>query len=193
MREALEGKLGDNFSYLHAICSTPDMRCLFLSSKDDWVEEEAKEKKFLLPIPSPYDADYEFFLAEVKTALMLEDWIEERKEDEIITRYQVGPGDIHGRVETAEWLLHAMQELARLFNFDAVPVLAKLKMRVKYGCKEELLNLVKLRGIGRVRARTLYRHGFKTISMLRKASVETLAKLPGIGINIAKQIKEQVG
>lgn len=193
MREALEGKLGDNFSYLHAICSTPDMRCLFLSSKDDWVEEEAKEKKFLLPIPSPYDADYEFFLAEVKTALMLEDWIEEKKEDEIITRYQVGPGDIHGRVETAEWLLHAMQELARLFNFDAVPVLAKLKMRVKYGCKEELLNLVKLRGIGRVRARTLYRHGFKTISMLRKASVETLAKLPGIGINIAKQIKEQVG
>ena len=124
---------------------------------------------------------------------MLEDWIEEKKEDDIITKYQVGPGDIHGRVETAEWLLHAMQELARLFNFDAVPILAKLKMRVKYGCKEELLNLVKLRGIGRVRARTLYRHGFKTISMLRKASVETLAKLPGIGINIAKQIKEQVG
>ena len=193
MREALEGKIGDNFSYLHAICSTPDMRCLFLSSKDDWVEEEAKERKFLLPIPSPYDADYEFFLAEIKTALMLEDWIEEKKEDDIITKYQVGPGDIHGRVETAEWLLHAMQELARLFNFDAVPILAKLKMRVKYGCKEELLNLVKLRGIGRVRARTLYRHGFKTISMLRKASVETLAKLPGIGINIAKQIKEQVG
>jgi len=193
MREALEGKIGDNFSYLHAICSTPDMRCLFLSSKDDWVEEEAKERKFLLPIPSPYDADYEFFLAEIKTALMLEDWIEEKKEDDIITKYQVGPGDIHGRVETAEWLLHAMQELARLFNFDAVPILAKLKMRVKYGCKEELLSLVKLRGIGRVRARTLYRHGFKTISMLRKASVETLAKLPGIGINIAKQIKEQVG
>ncbi len=193
MREALEGKIGDNFSYLHAVCSTPDMRCLFLSSKDDWVEEEAKERKFLLSIPSPYDADYEFFLAEVKTALMLEDWIEEKKEDDIITKYQVGPGDIHGRVETAEWLLHAMQELARLFNFDAVPILAKLKMRVKYGCKEELLNLVKLRGIGRVRARTLYRHGFKTISMLRKASIETLAKLPGIGINIAKQIKEQVG
>jgi len=64
---------------------------------------------------------------------------------------------------------------------------------VKYGCKEELLRLVRLRGIGRVRARTLYKHGFKNIAMLRKASVETLARLPGIGINIAKQIKEQVG
>ncbi|MCD6448718.1 MAG: DEAD/DEAH box helicase [Thermoplasmata archaeon] len=193
MRKALEGKIGDNFSYLHAICSTPDMRCLFLSSKDEWVEEEAERRQFLLPPPSPYDAEYDFFLAEVKTALMLEDWINERKEDEIIAKYQVGPGDIHARVETAEWLLHAMQELARIFNFDVVSKLAKLKMRVKYGCKEELLRLVRLRGIGRVRARTLYKHGFKNIAMLRKASVETLARLPGIGINIAKQIKEQVG
>jgi len=65
-------------------------------------------------------------------------------------------------------------------------------LRVEYGCKEELLNLVKLRGIGRVRARILYKHGFKSLAMLRKASIETLARLPGIGINIAKQIKEQV-
>ena len=86
-----------------------------------------------------------------------------------------------------------MQELARIFNFDVVPLLAKLRLRVKYGCKEELLPLVKLKGIGRVRARTLYKHGFKSISMLRKASIETLSRLPGIGINIAKQIKEQVG
>ena len=130
---------------------------------------------------------------EVKTACLLEDWIEEKKEDDLINKYQVGPGDIHARVETAEWLLYAMQELARLFNFDVVPLLAKLRLRVKYGCREELLNLVKLQGIGRVRARTLYKHGFKSISMLRKASVATLASLPGIGEKIAKQIKEQVG
>ncbi len=193
MKQALEKKIGTYFSYLHAICSTPDMKCLFLGSKDEWVEEKLKEEKFLLPIPTPYDADYEWFLAEVKTACLLEDWIEEKKEDEIIAKYQVGPGDIHNKVETAEWLLYAMQELARIFNFDVVPLLAKLRLRVKYGCKEELLPLVKLKGIGRVRARTLYKHGFKSISMLRKASIETLSRLPGIGINIAKQIKEQVG
>jgi len=194
MRMALEGKIGTTFSYLHAICSTPDMRCLFLSRRDEgWLEEKIEKEKFLLPIPSPYDADYEWFLMEVKTACLLEDWIEEKKEDDLINKYQVGPGDIHARVETAEWLLYAMQELARLFNFDVVPLLAKLRLRVKYGCREELLNLVKLQGIGRVRARTLYKHGFKSISMLRKASVATLASLPGIGEKIAKQIKEQVG
>ena len=194
MRMALEGKIGTTFSYLHAICSTPDMRCLFLSRRDEgWLEEKIEKEKFLLPIPSPYDADYEWFLMEVKTACLLEDWIEEKKEDDIINKYQVGPGDIHARVETAEWLLYAMQELARLFNFEVVPLLAKLRLRVKYGCREELLNLVKLKGIGRVRARTLYKHGFKSISMLRKASIATLASLPGIGEKIAKQIKEQVG
>ena len=194
MREALEGKIGDNFSYLHAICSTPDMKCLFVSSKDEeWLEEKIRNEKFLLSIPSPYDFEYDFFLAEVKTACLLEDWINEKKEDEMITKYQVGPGDIHNKVETAEWLINAMQELARLFNFNAVPILSKLKLRIRYGCKEELLNLVKLRGIGRVRARILYKHGFKSIATLRKASVATLARLPGIGINIAKQIKEQVG
>jgi len=194
MRRALEGKIGTTFSYLHAICSTPDMRCLFLSRRDEeWLEEKIEKEKFLLPIPSPYDVDYEWFLMEVKTACLLEDWIEEKKEDDIINKYQVGPGDIHARVETAEWLLYAMQELARLFNFEVVPLLAKLRLRVKYGCREELLNLVKLKGIGRVRARTLYKHGFKSISMLRKASIATLASLPGIGEKIAKQIKEQVG
>ncbi|HEC76892.1 MAG TPA: DEAD/DEAH box helicase [Thermoplasmatales archaeon] len=192
MRTALEGKTGNNFSYLHAVCSTPDMNCLFLNTKDSWIEEKIKEEKFLFEVPSPFDIEYEWFMAEVKTASLLEDWIEEKKEDYIITKYQVGPGDIHNKVERAEWLIYSMQELARIFNFGAVPILSKLKMRVKYGCKEELLNLVKLHGIGRVRARILYKNGFKSISTLRRASVETLAQLPGIGINIAKQIKEQV-
>jgi helicase len=189
MREALEGKRGSEFSYLHAICATPDMRCLYLGRKDEWVEQKANEEKILVASSM---ADYDFFLSEVKTACLLEDWINERKEDEIIMKYQVGPGDIHAKVETAEWLLHAMQELARLFNFDVVSMLSKLKLRVKHGCREELLNLVTLRGIGRVRARILYKNGFRSVEMLRKASVERLASLPGIGKRIAEQIKEQI-
>jgi len=189
MREALEGKRGSEFSYLHAICATPDMRCLYLGRKDEWVEQKANEEKILVASSM---ADYDFFLSEVKTACLLEDWINERKEDEIIMKYQVGPGDIHAKVETAEWLLHAMQELARLFNFDVVSMLSKLKLRVKHGCREELLNLVTLRGIGRVRARILYKNGFRSVEMLRRASVERLASLPGIGKRIAEQIKEQI-
>ncbi len=193
MKIALENKTGNNFSYLHAICATPDMKCISVNRKDDWLEEKIKEEYFLLPVPSIYDEEYDFFLSEVKTACMLEEWINEKKEDEIISKYQVGSGDIHAKTETAEWLLYSMSEIARLFNFEAIPVLKKLEMRIKYGCKEELLNLVKLRGIGRVRARILYENGLKNIEMLRRASVSFLKELPGIGEGVAKLIKEQVG
>ena len=192
MKMALENKIGSNFSYLHAICSTPDMKCLSISRKDDWLEEKIDKETFLLPVPSPYDGEYDFFLSEVKTACMLEDWINEKKEDEIISKYQVGSGDIHAKAETAGWLLYSMSEIARLFNFEVVPMLKKLEMRVKHGCKEELLNLVKLRGIGRVRARILYGHGLKNVEMLRRASISLLKELPGIGEGVAKLIKEQV-
>ena len=194
MKEALKGKkVGSNFSYLHVISSTPDIRCLYTSHKDEWIEDKIKNEQFLLPVPSYYEPDYEFFLSQVKTACLLQDWINEKKDDEMILKYNIGPGDIHAKVETAEWLLHAMQELARLFNFEAVPKLAKLRLRVKYGCKEELLNLTQLKGVGRVRARQLYKHGFKSISILRKASVGTLASIPSIGKKVAENIKRQIG
>jgi helicase len=192
MKEALAGKTGKAFGYLHAVCATPDMRCLYVSKGDAWLQERAEQERLLLEPPEPYDQGYEWFLSEIKTASLLEDWINERTEDDMIGKYRVGPGDIHAKVETAEWLLHAMQELARLFNFDAVSPLMTLKMRVAYGCKKELLPLVALRGIGRVRARTLHRNGFKTIAALRKTPKETLARLPGFGPTVAQQIKEQV-
>jgi len=181
------------FAYLHAISSTPDMRGLYVSSKDDWIDEKILQSEFIVSVPEPYSLDYDWFLQEVKTASMLEDWINEMKEDDIIVKYGIGPGDIRNRVEVAEWLLHSMRELARLFNFELVPVIGKLMLRVKYGCKEELLNLTQLHGVGRVRARALYSHGYKSISLLRKASMEQLASIPGIGDKTARKIKEQVG
>ncbi|NIO37372.1 hypothetical protein GTO27_06670 [Candidatus Bathyarchaeota archaeon] len=59
--------------------------------------------------------------------------------------------------------------------------------------KKELLLLVKLEGIGRVRARILHNAGLKTVSDLKKASMEKLTGLPFIGLRLAKKIKDQVG
>lgn len=181
------------FAYLHAISATPDMRGLYISSKDDWVDEKILQSDFIVSVPEPYTLDYDWFLQEVKTASMLEDWINEVREDDMIVKYGVGPGDIRSRVEIAEWLLYSMRELARLFNFDVVSYLGKLMLRVKYGCREELLNLTQLQGVGRVRARALYSYGYRSISMLRKASMKEIAKIPSIGEKTARKIKEQVG
>ena len=192
MREALEAPQASTFAYLHAICAAPDMRCLYVSRGDRWLEDTVDENVFALEVPLPISPDFEWFLAQVKTAALLEDWMLERREQHLVQKYGVGPGDIHSKVEVAEWLLHAMREMARIFDFDAVPELTKLIMRMRYGCKEQLLNLVELRNVGRVRARALYKAGFRSVNDLRKASIARLQEIPHIGVETATSIREQV-
>ena len=65
-----------------------------------------------------------------------------------------------------------------------------MRTRLKYGIKEELLPLVRLKGIGRVRARRLWNAGLKTILSLKKAQLETLEII--LGSETAKSVREQV-
>jgi helicase len=65
--------------------------------------------------------------------------------------------------------------------------------RVEKGVKGELLPLVRLEGVGRVRARILHNAGLKSWDDLRKAPLEQLTGLPLIGPKVAKKIKDQVG
>ncbi|MEM2907984.1 MAG: ATP-dependent DNA helicase [Candidatus Hadarchaeales archaeon] len=186
------------FSFLHLICSTPDMELLYprrrdYSELDLFVTEHVNE--FLTRMPDEYSEPeaYEYFLAEVKTALMLQMWIDEAPEDDIHERFGIGAGDIRRAVDTADWLLYSAQELAKLFKIKGVaPTLRDLRKRVRYGVKEELLELIELRGIGRVRGRSLYKAGYRGLADIRKADVKELAQVPHIGPEIAKSIKQQL-
>jgi helicase len=182
-------------SFLHAICSTPDLRSLYLRGSDSWVEEKADciKHSLLLDVPNTSSDEYEWFLSDLKTAFLLEDWIEEKPYDALVLKYNIWPGDVHTIVDMAEWLLHATREFARMYNFSCVSDVNDLLIRVQNGCKEELLNLVTLKGIGRVRARALYHEGFKTVNDLRTVPVERLAKIKGIGTAVAKNLKQQIG
>lgn len=185
----------DTLSFLHAICSTPDLRSLYLRGSDSWVEEKIPQvqSQLLLDIPNPSSDDYEWFLSDLKTAFLLQDWINEVPYDILVSKYNIWPGDVYNVVEIAEWLLHATQEYARMYNFSCVSDVGTLLVRVQNGCKEELLNLISLKGIGRVRARALYNEGFKTITDLREVPVERLAKIKMIGKAVATNIKQQIG
>jgi len=198
LKKALENsckKEPTSLSFIHAVCSTPDVRSLYLRGSDTWVEEKAERSRgeFLLEPPVSSSEEYEWFLSDLKTASLLEDWIEEIIEDRIVTKYNVGPGDIHNIVEMVQWLLHAAREFARMYNFDCVSDIGDLLLRVQYGCKKELLNLVSLKGIGRVRARALFNEGFKTIGDLRGVPLKRIAEVKTIGELIAKNIKTQIG
>ncbi len=188
-------KQGREFGILHMICSVPDMPLLYLRQTDyEWIEEYESEKEHDLLVEPPSDlSKYELFLAEVKTAKLVEDWISEVHENDIADAFRIGPGDIRNKMDMAEWLIHASVRLATLFNHDAVDEVAELRTRIRYGIRPDLLELVKLRGIGRVRARALHDRGLKSIEDLRTTSYDRLKQIPTIGEAIARLIKNQLG
>ncbi len=196
--KAAESKKVAELGLLHLVCHTPDMGMLYLRRRDypdlaPFVKNHADE--FLTPIPDE-DLEYEefeYFLAEVKTARMLQAWLEEVPEDHIHERFGVGAGDIRRNVDTAEWLLYAAHELAKLFRVTSTYApLQKLRKRIRYGIKEELLELVSLRGIGRVRARSLFSAGYRNLEDIRRASARDLARVRHIGPETARSIKQQI-
>ena len=189
MRDALREARDDRFYHLWTICTTPDMPKLYLRRGDyAWVEQKIEEAEFTFPVE-----DYDFFLAEIKTATLLEDWTTERSEEEVTKKFGIGPGDVRRMTDQAEWLLYSMAELGRIFNKKKVRSLTRLTIQVQYGVKEELLELVSLRGIGRIRARALFQRGLKTLRDIQNAVPNDLARIPSIGAALAKRLKEQVG
>jgi helicase len=193
LRNALQSGKTTALGYLHAICATTDMSKLYMRRKDyEWVEEVAARHGDELMLRIADYEDYDFFLSELKTAVMVHDWMEELPENDITKKYDIGPGDIRTKVEVAEWLVYSMKELAKIFNDEHIRPLSSVITRAQNGVKEELLPLVRLRGIGRVRARVLFNNGYRDIPSLRKADVKALAKLRAIGDGVAKSIKKQV-
>ncbi|MBU7022569.1 MAG: hypothetical protein HXS40_00250, partial [Theionarchaea archaeon] len=116
-------------------------------------------------------------------------WADEVDEKEICTHFNVGPGDVYRMRETANWLLYAFGEIARLFSYSQGSV-RKLRVRLKYGIKEELLPLIRIKNIGRVRARSLFDHGFETLQDVKEASLSDLEGILGEGI--AKSVYNQL-
>ncbi|MGQ9551294.1 MAG: DEAD/DEAH box helicase [Candidatus Bathycorpusculaceae bacterium] len=187
-------------SLLHLISHTPDMGPIlrpYTSELDEMaIFTEEHREEFLVDVPSEWEdrIAYEEFLGEVKTSMVLKAWIEEASEDSIIERFRVQSGDLYRTIENARWLLYATHELAKLFgNKEAQPLALELVERVEKGIKKELLPIVKLEGVGRVRGRILYNAGYKTIEDIKHAALDNLTSLPLIGPKLARKIKEQVG
>ena len=125
----------------------------------------------------------------------MNNWIEELPEEKIIERFNVQPGDLYRTIENAKWLLHAIDELSPVVakNKDVTALSHELVERVSKGIKRELLPIVALEGVGRVRGRIIFNAGYQTIEDLKHASIEELTNLPSVGPRLAKKIKEQVG
>jgi helicase len=192
VRALREQRVYSDLGVLQVICSTPDMPNLYarnadMSALDRMLEAHAGDLWFTPPLDEEVA---ETFYRGLKTTMLLSDWADELPDAKICERYSVGPGDVHGMVESVNWLLHATVELARMFATSTHPKVREYEICMKNGIRRELLPLVKLRGIGRVRARRLFNNNITSPDALRAAGVETVTLILGQGI--AEQLFSQL-
>ncbi len=199
-REALrKAQAGRNYTagLLHLLATCPDFEPKFpLRSKDyelalGFMAEHTGE---LIEKPNRSSfAEYDEALQGVRTVMALYGWIDEWREEQLLTKLGVEPGDMHRAVDNADWLLHGMRELAKLFKRDEMAKQVELlRRRVESGVSDELIELTSLQGVGRVRARALYAAGFRTIEDIKEAPADRLALVEKVGTAVARKIKEQV-
>ena len=177
---------------LQLICHTPNMRPLYLRNNDyGWLDDfiQQHNDEFLAP-PPPHSNEYEWFMSEVKTAVLLLEWISESKEDNITSRFNIGPGDIRAQADTAQWLMHSTARIFAHLGSEQAGFTQELVERISYGAAKELLPIIKIKGIGRVRARKLYNAGYKDIEAIRMAEFKALTDIigPKIAANTLKQL-----
>ena len=188
-------KRASALALLLMICYTVEMRPL-LRLGNNWGEMEEKleelGKESLVSPPKEWGYEYEEFLRALRTSLMFEAWINEAGEDRIMKEFGVPPGGLRAKLETADWLLYAASELSRLLRAGARAELEKLRVRVRYGVREDVLPIVSIPQVGRVRGRALVRAGYRSLGDIRKASVDELSRVPKIGPTLAPRIKAWV-
>ncbi|MCD4806668.1 MAG: ATP-dependent DNA helicase [Methanococcoides sp.] len=183
-----------DMTLLHLVCSTPDMRQLYLRNADytivnDYIMVHSDE---FHDIPSQFkETDYEWFMGEVKTAMLLEEWVTEVSAEDITRHFNVGEGDIHALADTSEWLMHAAAKLAELLGVEHSSHAYSLEKRIRYGSGLDLMELVGIKGVGRVRARKLYNAGFVSVAKLKGADMSILSKL--VGPKVAYNILYGIG
>ena len=179
-------KAPSDLGLIHLITMTPNMDLLYVQSADGWVEEFIDQHQSEM-----YEEDnYDYLLREAKTAAMLTDWIGEVQENQIASRYRIGPGDIRRSAETAEWLMHSLAELSKHLDLGITFKAEQLAERIHYGAGQDLLALLNLKGIGRVRARKLHLHGITSLEKLRVADQAEVSRL--LGPKIAEKIFHQL-
>ncbi|RLI95670.1 MAG: restriction endonuclease subunit R [Candidatus Altiarchaeales archaeon] len=127
------------------------------------------------------DFDLSFkFLERFKTARILQLWIEEASEEFIYKHYNIPPGVLYQKTKIAEWLAYSASEISRILGLKKSSIeMGKMEIRLKNGIKEELIPLIGIKGVGRVRARKLFNRGYKKVSDLKNADVKEIAKIVG--------------
>ncbi len=184
------------FGILQLISNTSEMGRYVSLRKNEFSELQEvvmeREHMFLQDIPNEWDPGIDGFMKSVKIAMIFESWANEMNEDILLKKYKIAPGGLRSKLYIADWLLYSLKEIMMLTGKSRdLGKIRKIRVRMKYGVNEELLPLVKIKHIGRVRGRKLYNSGVRRVADLRNVGMNQLSNI--VGPNIAYKIKKQLG
>ncbi|WP_418282548.1 DEAD/DEAH box helicase [Halorubrum sp. DTA98] len=115
---------------LETICDTPDMQDTYLGNRERAeIYRFARAHASELTTSMTETTDFEGWLESVKTARILDEWIEGATVEELVEAYRIGPGDLDSRIERAEWLLSASDALAATIEVS-VPAIGRARGRL---------------------------------------------------------------
>ncbi len=186
--EMISEKKSHTFGILHMISNCDEFFPKFSLRNKDYEDActliEANSQQLIEPI-SEYDCN--------RSLLALYSWIHEATEVCLSDNLGVESGDMYRMAETGNWLLYCLRVISKeIGRADLLAKIDILRTRIKYGIKPELVDLVGIRGIGRTRARILYRNKITDIDALRGIRADKLARIDKIGTALANNIKTQL-
>jgi helicase len=183
-------KIFDGTNFLHWICDSYDFYPKLTLRQNEIEYFEKMFEKHKLSSSSYGLSNYDYTL---KNLIILLEWIDESSEANLNEKIGVEPGDLYRMVETAYWLSYCLYEIAKLIGRkDLLAEINKLRLRIRHGVKSELIPLIQLEGIGRIRARSLYKAGITNVTQIDKISESKLGSIPKIGVKLARKLKNQI-
>jgi len=188
----IEDKVQSTIPLLHLVCQSLQARPLFSVHQKEIETIMSGVSDLLTDMPTIHDPSYKEYLDAIKTAKVLEAWTCEVPEQQLMERFNVRPGELKAKIDAIVWLLSSLREVARVLQMHTLLTpLEKLRIQVEFGIRAELLQLIDVKDIGRVRSRKLFDAGVKSKKDLVDITYERLAAI--LGPVVARNVKDFVG
>ena len=124
---------------------------------------------------------------------------------ELESSWGVQPGDIRSRVDSVEWLLRASIRILEDSSENTVisskianslsELLGEMQIRIRHGCKSDIIQLVSISGVGRARARDMMKklsvESVRDVASMTDSDISKLSTLQGWSVRLATNIKNE--
>ncbi|HIK78367.1 MAG: hypothetical protein CXT69_03485 [Methanobacteriota archaeon] len=192
-----------DFGLIHLSSATPDFLGFWpKDSERDRLHVKGSAEEYGMLIDISLEDRY---LKAIKSSWILQNWTEESPSRQIEKVHGITPGDLRHRIDLMDWLLYSSKELIRVDNaFSSehqemvqalISRLDTLRTRIRHGCLEDILELIRLPNIGRVRARSLMNFGVRNpadLLALSPAKIAALKAKRGWGEKIVERMINEV-